>query len=197
MSGPRAQRIHIVGGPGSGKSTVARQLGQLLPAPVYGLDSLAYAGGAGPKRDRAQRRADVEEIAESAHWITEGICLWWCDPLATRAEQIVWLDVPSHIAIYRIIRRHIVLSLAGNNPHAGVEKLVRFVWACGHYYHARTQILPSSLQVDDDGAITRAATQLWLGPHATKVTRCETTREIERLLANHATLTTRSILRPY
>ncbi|MBV9897089.1 MAG: AAA family ATPase [Chloroflexi bacterium] len=47
-------RIHIVGGPGSGKTTLATRLGHLLRAPVHDLDMIAYAtvaGRAAGKRD--------------------------------------------------------------------------------------------------------------------------------------------------
>lgn len=92
------RRIHIVGGPGSGKTTLAKQLAGLLVVGAYELDSIAYTGGAGRKRDLELRRADVERLAQTHGWVTEGIYLWWCEPLARGADLIVWLDVPWHVA---------------------------------------------------------------------------------------------------
>ena len=46
----RAHRIHIVGGPGSGKTTIALDLGRRLDVPAYDLDEVGYEGGAGDQR---------------------------------------------------------------------------------------------------------------------------------------------------
>ncbi|MCH7626281.1 MAG: hypothetical protein IIC83_10190 [Chloroflexi bacterium] len=46
----RAHRIHIVGGSGSGKTTIAIELGRRLDVPTYGLDEIGYEGGAGDRR---------------------------------------------------------------------------------------------------------------------------------------------------
>ena len=39
-------RIHIVGGPGSGKTTLSRQLGAHLSVPVYEIDAVAEQAAA-------------------------------------------------------------------------------------------------------------------------------------------------------
>jgi adenylate kinase family enzyme len=56
-------RIHIVGGPGSGKTTLAKQLAGLLGVPAYDLDVVAYERGAGRKRDLEVRREGVARLA--------------------------------------------------------------------------------------------------------------------------------------
>jgi hypothetical protein len=180
---PRVSRIHIVGGPGSGKTTLATRLGQLLAAPVHDLDTIAYEGGVGRKRDLALRRADVQRIATAPCWVTEGIYLWWCGPLAERAHQIVWLDIPWRVAVYRILRRHILLTLAGTNRHPGMQKLARFAWHTRHYYLADPQMEPVITDDNDDGAITCAATQAWLKRYGVKVMRCRTKRDLDAVVA--------------
>ena len=174
-----------MGGPGSGKSTLAKRLAGMLGERAYDLDEIAYQRGAGPKRSLATRRADVARIAETPGWVTEGIYLWWCEPLARGADMLVWLDVPWRVAVARIIRRHVVLSLAANNPHRGVIKLARFVWETRRYYLAREP----EPRVDDadDGAVSRIATRDWLGPYATKVRRCRGQGDVERVLAELST----------
>jgi hypothetical protein len=69
------RRIHILGGPGSGKSTLALRLGQFVGAPVYDLDTIVYAAGAGPKRSLNLRHSLVTQIASLPGWIAEGIYL--------------------------------------------------------------------------------------------------------------------------
>jgi hypothetical protein len=150
---------------------------RLLNVPVYDLDAVAYGSG-GCRRDPGQRRAAAERIAESDSWITEGIYLAFCDPLAERADAIVWLDVAWRVAAYRIVRRHILLSLAGTNRHPGMGRLARFVLATRHYYLARA--LPATTAADD-GAITRLATRDWLRRYSAKVIRCQATPDLDEL----------------
>lgn len=80
------------------------------------------------------RRADVQRIGTEPSRITEGIFLWWCGPLAERAALIVWLYISWRVAALRIIRRHMMRSLAGTNRHRGMQNLVRFIRTTRHYY---------------------------------------------------------------
>src|SRR4051812_11565326 len=73
------QRIHIIGGPGSGKTTLARRLSARLSVPAYDLDTIAYESGAGRKRPLDMRLTDVRRIAADPAWVIEGAYLWWTD----------------------------------------------------------------------------------------------------------------------
>jgi adenylate kinase family enzyme len=122
-----ASRIHIIGGPGSGKSTFARMLGARLGLPVHGLDEIAYEGPyfAPRRRDVVARRA--REIAASPSWVAEGIFLGWTEPLLHRAEVIIWLD---HIgwarAMTRILHRSARLAACEARARQGRERFLRF-----------------------------------------------------------------------
>jgi hypothetical protein len=174
------RRVHILGGPGSGKTTLAARLSRRLGVTAYDLDAVAYERGAGQKRDLASRCADAERIARTSGWVTEGIYLSWCRPLAESADRIIWLDVPWGTAVYRILRRHLALSLAGTNRHPGLTRLARFAWSTRRYYLGP----PGQPADDDDGAITRAATAIWLRSYAGKVIRCRAGYDVDRLLAS-------------
>ena len=176
---PKGRRIHIVGGPGSGKTTLARRLARRLGAVAHDLDGVGYEGGAGLKRPLDRRLADVRRIADAPAWVTEGVFLWWTDVLLNRADVIVWLDLPWRVAARRILARHVRSSLAGTNRHRGLGNLLRFLRAARRYYRGPA-VAPEA--PDDDGAATRAATARVLAAHGEKVVRCRRPADVDAVL---------------
>lgn len=172
-------RIHIIGGPGSGKSTLARQIAGIAGAPLHELDMTGYENGAGAKRPLDIKLADVHAIAAQPAWVTEGTFLWWTDDLLRAADLIVWLDPPAHVALWRIVSRHIRTSLAATNRHRGMRSLILFLRNAHDYY--RSEARTSSAQ-DDDSSATRAATKMALAGFDHKVVRCQRHAEITTLL---------------
>jgi GTPase SAR1 family protein len=166
----QARRIHIIGGSGSGKTTLARRLAKRLEVPTHDLDEIAYEDGSGAKRPVAARLEDAHRIAIQPGWVTEGIYLWWTEELLQAADVIVWLDLPWRVAAGRILARHVRASLAGNNRHRGLRKLLGFLSGTRSYYAPRGRAAPCA--PDDDGATSRVATVEWLEGHAAKVIRC-------------------------
>ncbi len=52
-------RIYIVGGPGSGKTTLARRLADELVLPFYEMDVIGWENGSGAQRPLEVRLADM------------------------------------------------------------------------------------------------------------------------------------------
>jgi hypothetical protein len=173
------RRFHIIGGPGSGKTTLAERIGARRGIPAYDLDCVAYENGAGAERPLAERGADVQRILAQPGWVTEGIYLGWITPLLAAAEVIVWLDLPWHVAARRIVTRHAKRSLAGTNKHRGLVKLARFVGWSRDYYTA-TSYPPPLTPEDDPGC--RAAVADALSAYADKVAHLRSPREVAAFL---------------
>jgi hypothetical protein len=173
------QKIHIIGGAGSGKTTLANRLAEEFGYPNYDLDHIGW--GEHGKIPLQKRMEEIEKIVAQPNWITEGVYLWWIDPLLAQADLIIWLDIPYPITSWRIIKRHIKASLRGNNPHAGLKNLVIFLIGVGEHYYRKHPVTPAG--PDDDFSLTRAAIKSELGRCMHKVVHCRSAKDIARLQA--------------
>ncbi|PKB62961.1 MAG: hypothetical protein BZY67_02495 [SAR202 cluster bacterium Io17-Chloro-G1] len=100
-------RVHIIGGPGSGKTTLAQSLSDQIAVPSYSLDDVAwhpYGSGTRPIHERVRI---VTDLASQPDWMTEGAFLWWIEALLKSADTIIWLDVGC-----RIVHRYASRSIA-------------------------------------------------------------------------------------
>jgi hypothetical protein len=194
-TGSVPRRIHIIGGPGSGKTTLARQLGARLELPVYHLDDVAFEGPNFVKRPLDQRMADVCRIAAQPDWITEGIFLGWIDKLLLAADAIVWLDCVSWLsASRRIVVRFARFGLEGVKHQPGLRKFTRY-----HDYARRLRQLSEALissrqyyysavveRLVADPIESRASTARQLAPYRHKVIHCRTDLEAQAVIAELA-----------
>ena len=171
------QRILIVGGAGSGKTTLARKLGTYLNVPFYDSDEIGYEGGVGAPRPRNVQLADLERITTQPAWVVDGAMLW-TNIVLQRADTIVWLDLPWRIRRWRIITRHIKADLARNNRHSGYLKLYRFYISSRNY--ERDETISTPQPPNGDIYENRATVVHYLEQYKSKVIHCRTTADVAR-----------------
>ena len=94
------QRILVYGVTGSGKSTVAAQLG----LPYISVDDLMWEPGWVLVPVEEQRRR-VEAIVAGDAWVLDTAYSAWLDLVLPRVELIVGLDLPRHVSLWRLVRR--------------------------------------------------------------------------------------------
>ena len=103
-------KIHIIGGPGSGKTFLAEKLSKELGIHHYDLDELQWnnqSDSYGVKRTPDERDRLLFDVLNHKDWIIEGVYYAWCQQCFADADENYVLSVPKYKYRYRIVRRFI------------------------------------------------------------------------------------------
>ncbi len=99
------KRIMVIGvSAGAGKSTLARTIGEVLDISVFHLDRFYWRAGwiEAPFEEFQQAQA---ELVEQEEWIIEGNYTGTLSIRAERADTIVYIEIPIHKCLYRVVKR--------------------------------------------------------------------------------------------
>lgn len=150
------QRIMILGQPGSGKSTLARDLGRITGLPVVHIDHIHWQSG-WVERSRDEKTRLCLEVEAREAWIFEGgHSATWANRLS-RADTLIWLDLPFALRFWRIVKRTVVWhgrtrpDLPVNCPdgfHHETLPFWRFVWRTRAIARARIARLVADAPAD-------------------------------------------------
>jgi adenylate kinase family enzyme len=95
----------IASASGNGKTTFGSELAERLAVPFVELDALHH----GPNWTEAtpdELRARVEPLVETDAWVVDGAYRNKLgDLVLERAELVVWLDLPVHVWLPRLVKR--------------------------------------------------------------------------------------------
>lgn len=101
------KRIMIIGSGGAGKSTFARELGEILDLPVYHLDAYFWKPGWTPTPNE-EWDSFQENLVQKGSWIIDGNYGRTHDIRMKRSDVIILLDFSPWITLYRVIKRRIM-----------------------------------------------------------------------------------------
>lgn len=99
-------RISIIGGPGTGKTTLANKLGEKYSIPVYHLDGIHHLENWVP-RDKEERDKIILEKASQEKWIMDGTYKTTLEERAKKSDMIIYLKYSKLARIKGIMGRYL------------------------------------------------------------------------------------------
>ena len=101
----RPKRILVYGATGSGKTTLARRIGDVMGLPWHSADDeIGWLPG-WVERPRQEQRDLAADLARSDEWVLDTAYGHWRDVVLPRVELIVALDYPRLVSLTRLLRR--------------------------------------------------------------------------------------------
>lgn len=101
------KRVIVIGCGGAGKSTFSRNLSDKLDIPVYHLDKLFWnRGWISTPQDEFDNK--IQELANRDKWIIDGNYIRTFDMRAERADTIIFINMPTYVCFYRVIKRRVM-----------------------------------------------------------------------------------------
>lgn len=101
------KRIIILGCCGSGKSTLARKLADKMDSEVIHLDALFWKPG-WVQSSSEEFMMRQESLLTGDKWIVDGNYNKTLDIRLKHADTVIYLDFPTSLCLYRIIKRRVM-----------------------------------------------------------------------------------------
>ena len=137
-------RVLIIGCSAGGKSTVARELGQILGIDVIHLDKLLWKPGC-RLTEESKEPDEVRQLLDRPRWIMDGNYTASLPIRLGAADTVVFIDYPRRLCLTRAFKR-LFMYLGRTRPDMGAgcpERLnfnfLRWIW--NYPKHERPKLL--------------------------------------------------------
>ena len=136
------ERVTIVGCGGSGKSYVARELGQLLDLPVIHMDAVYFDDQWNPlpmERFEAVQR----ELVAAPRWVIDGNYNSTVQVRLEAADTVVFMDLPTLVCLWGILSRQLRHGRGQNDQNGVYNRFTRDVlrYVLGYRRKMRPRVL--------------------------------------------------------
>jgi len=127
------ERILVIGCPGSGKTRLAKLLGEKLNLPVVHLDNLWWTGE-WENVSREEFDARLEEVLEGEKWIIDGNFSRTMPLRLQHCDTIVYLDYHRWQCLLGMTQRVLANygksrpDMGGNCPERFDPEFIKFIW---------------------------------------------------------------------
>lgn len=141
-------RTVIVGNSGSGKSWLAKRLGERTFAQVIHLDEIFWLpGGFNEKRSSSEVQNLVDSRKAEPDWIVEGVFADLARQFLSSAQTLIWLDFPWNVCKQRLeVRGSESKSHMGRvQSEQGSRELIQ--WAEAYYFRSGSCCLSAHLSL--------------------------------------------------
>ncbi|MEV5967143.1 AAA family ATPase [Kribbella sp. NPDC051952] len=137
----RPRRVLVAGTSASGKTTLARAIGERLDLPHIEIDALFHGPDWTPRDTFV---AEVEEFSSRPGWVTEWQYSSVRPLLAERADLMVWLDLSRAVVMRQVVRRTVRRSVRNQQLWNGnyepplrtvltdPDHIIRWAWKTHH-----------------------------------------------------------------
>jgi adenylate kinase family enzyme len=139
----RRQKIHLIGGPGSGKTSAGVALAHRFGLPHLDLDELFWEREAktfGPQTTPPVRDAALAKFIAQRAWVVEGAYVGqWLLPSFTAAEAVIALRPAVWVRDWRFSMRWLQRKLGLSSRKQDKLETLRGLWELYKYNHRYDQ----------------------------------------------------------
>lgn len=102
-------KVTIVGGPGTGKSTLAKNLGKVLNLPVYHIDAIEHSEN-WKKRDSKERDDIILKKIEEPKWVMDGTYKTTIKQRIEKSDMVIFLNYSTLARLKGVFSRYFKLK---------------------------------------------------------------------------------------
>ena len=144
------KKISIIGGSGTGKTTLAINLSKELELPSYHIDAINYSDN-WEKRDKSIRDKEILEIVKEEKWIIDGT---YKDTLKSRLENadlVVYLDYTSLSQVVGVLKRYFKYKGKDRPENPGCKERMNkefLFWVINWRKNKRDNVIKELMEID-------------------------------------------------
>lgn len=146
------ERICIIGGSGTGKTTLADNLGKQLKLPVYHIDAIHHLKN-WETRDKKERDKIILEKIKENKWVIDGTYRSTLKQRLERADYVIYLDYSTIAQIKGVVGRYIKNHGKEKQEIPGCKEKISFkflFWVLNWRKNKRQEIIENIKNIDSN-----------------------------------------------